>query len=90
MTLGLTDTSPGPAEEVTRDTTWPRRCHGHVSRVTCHGPREARLGHSSGRGICIRCGLVLALVVTRPRYHHHHQCAAVLQCCSVSCVAADR
>ena len=38
MTLGLTDTSPGPAGEVTRDTTWPRRvtvtCH--VSRVTGH------------------------------------------------------
>ena len=63
MTLGLTDTSPGPAGEVTRDTTWPRRCHGHVSRVTrvtCHGPREARLGHSSGRVICIRWGLVVA------------------------------
>ena len=62
MTLGLTDTSPGPAGEVTRDTTWPRRvtvtCH--VSRVTCHGPRDARLGDSSGRGICIRWGLVLA------------------------------
>ena len=36
MTLGLTDTSPGPAGEVTRDTTWPRRCHVSRSRVTCH------------------------------------------------------
>ena len=55
MTLGLTDTSPGPAGEVTRDTTWPRRV-----TVTCHGPRDARLGDSSGRGICIRWGLVVA------------------------------
>ena len=78
MTLGLTDTSPGPAGEVTRDTTWPRRCHVSRSRVTCHachGPRDARLGDSSGRGICIRWGLVLA--DSAPP-------TCVLQCCSAA------
>ena len=75
MTLGLTDTSPGPAGEVTRDTTWPRRCHVSRSRVTCvigHVMPDwvraaARYLHQMG------AGGGRAVVVTQPRYQHHHQ-----------------
>ena len=43
MTLGLTDTSPGPAGEVTRDTTWPRRV-----TVTCHACHACHVTTSEG------------------------------------------